>query len=68
MYGCLKKKIMETFVKYRNKTVAVIDNELYIILKGCKPRPIYRDGINEEAFYLKKSRLSKELERVYIGY
>ena len=63
---------METYKKQftnecgkRNKrvcTLTVINNEIHIILKSCKPRPLYRDRLHEQCFYLKKG------EKVYLGY
>lgn len=44
-------------------TLTVINNEIYIVLKNCKPRPLYRDRLHEPCFYLKKGG-----EKVYLGY
>lgn len=44
-YGRFKRRIC---------TLTIINNELYIIVKNCKPRPLYRDRIHESCFYLKR--------------
>lgn len=52
----------------RLKNIIVIENEYFIIFKNCKPRPIFRDRIHEEAFFLRKNRKTKKLEPMYTGY
>lgn len=70
---------METYERYfctelgvdtkrKPMTFTAINNIVHIILKGCKPRPVYRNGIHEQMYYLKKDRKTKEQVRVYIGY
>jgi len=57
---------METFIK-NNKKFTVINNTVYIILKGCKPRILY-SGVCGTGYYLKKNRKNGKVEEVNIGY
>ena len=59
---------METFIRFNNKMCTVVNNEVYIILRNCKPRPLFRDRLHEEAYYLKRNRKTKDLEKIYVGY
>ena len=59
---------MKTFTGFNGKTCTSINNEVHIILKGCKPRLLFKDRLHEQSYYLKKNRKTKEVEKVYIGY
>jgi len=57
---------MEIFTKYGNKKVTAINNELFIILNGLKPRPLFTDDIGP--YYLKRNNKTTKKEKVYVGY